>query len=268
MTRTSGNPRWVPLRRATVLAVGMLTLASVALAGTDRSFEWSGRLGRGQTIEIKSVNGEIEAEYTSGDKVEVTAVKRWNRSDPDEVTIEVIEHDGGVTICTRYPGRGNSCGVGEGGHMNVNHNDVSVDYVVRVPAGVTLAARTVNGSVDVVQLRGPVEATSVNGSIHISTSGQAEAKTVNGSINVTIGTAQWKDDLAFTTVNGRIELTLPEDTGAEVHATTVNGDISTDLPLKVRGRFGPRSVNGTIGEGGGGLHLTTVNGGISLRTNS
>jgi hypothetical protein len=63
-------------------------------------------------------------------------------------------------------------------------------------------------------------------------------------------------------------LTLPVDAGAVVSASTVNGVITTDLPLRVEGGFGPRSLKGTIGGGGGRLSLESVNGGIRLRTKS
>jgi hypothetical protein len=257
------------------LGVGV-TLLSLAAApavrsGTDAdAFEWSGRLARGKTIEIKTVNGEIRAEAWDGDRVEVRATKHWRRSDPDEVTVEVIEHEGGVTICTVYPGRGNRCGVGNEGSMSVRRNDVSVDYVVRVPQGVAFTGRAVNGGVEALGLSGNVLAVSVNGSIEVSTSGAAEASTVNGSIRATMGASRWDDEIRFRTVNGRIDLTLPGDAGAVVSASTVNGDIATDLPLKVKGSFGPKRVSGTIGDGGGGgrLSLETVNGGIRLRTSS
>lgn len=266
------NTRSGSMAGAITLALGLaltgLALAPEARAGTDDSFEWSGRLSAGQTIEIKTVNGEIRAEAWNGDRVEVRATKHWRRSDPDEVTIEVVEHEGGVTICTLYPGRGNRCGVGDEGSMQVRRNDVSVDYVVRVPRGVDFAGRAVNGGVEADGLTGDVLAVSVNGSIDVSAAGAVEATTVNGSIRAAMGAAHWDDEIRFRTVNGRIDLTLPEDAGAEVSASTVNGDISTDLPLRVVGRFGPKKVRGTIGDGGGRLSLETVNGGIRLRTSS
>lgn len=267
--KTGTRQAWWVAAGVAILMTAVAGLAPAAVrAGSDDSFEWSGRLEKGQTIEIKTVNGEIRAEPADGDEVQVRATKHWRRSDPDEVTIEVIEHDGGVTICTRYPGAENRCGVGESGRMNVHNNDVSVDYVVRVPRGVKFAGRAVNGGVEANEMRGDVFASSVNGSIEVSSSGAVEANTVNGSIRARMGVARWRDEMRFRTVNGRIDLTVPEDTGAEVTASTVNGDISTDLPLRVQGRFGPKRMTGTIGAGGGKLSLETVNGGIRLRSTS
>lgn len=244
----------------------LVTHAPVAYAGSDDSFEWSGTLERGKTIEIKTVNGHIEARGGSGSEIVVRATKRWRRDDPDDVRIEVIEHEGGVTVCTLYPGRNNECKPGKGGRMSARDNDVSVHYVVEVPAGILFAGRAVNGGVEATGLDEDVIATSVNGSIEVETQGTVWAESVNGSIRAVMGASRWEDELQFSTVNGRIELYLPENTAADVDIQTVNGGISTDLPLKVRGTFGPKSVHGTIGEGGARLSMSTVNGGIRLRT--
>ena len=151
-------------------------------AGAQGEFHWKGKVAPGKAIEIKGVNGDVRAVAGSGD-VEVTAVKHARRSDPDEVKIEVVQHEDGVTICAVYPSDGrreNSCEAGEGGHMNVRDNDVIVDFTVRVPEGVRFAGNTVNGEVEAANLSGDVEANTVNGNIRISTAGYAEAQTVNG----------------------------------------------------------------------------------------
>ena len=132
----------------------------------DEDFQGSWRLAAGKTIEIKGVNGDIDAAVADGVEVEVTARKHARRSDPREVKIEVIEHLGGVTICAVYPGRWgqrNECTPGERSHVHVDNNDVVVDFRVRVPAGIRFVGRTVNGEIDAVGLKGPAEAHTVNG---------------------------------------------------------------------------------------------------------
>ena len=236
-------------------------------AAAQNEFHWTGKIAPGKAIEIKGVNGDVRAVAGSGD-VEVTAVKHARRSDPDDVKIQVVQHEDGVTICAVYPSDGrreNTCDAGDGGHMNVHDNDVVVDFTVRVPAGVRFVGRTVNGEVGAANLASDVDANTVNGSIRISTSGYAEAQTVNGSIDVSLGRGGWSDALEFRTVNGAITLDLPANLSTEVRANTVNGDIQTDFPIMVTGRLGPRSLRGTIGSGGRRLALETVNGSIRLR---
>ena len=77
----------------------------VAGPATAEDFAWRGRVGAGQTLEIRGVNGGITAD-ASGGEVEVTAVKRGRNSDPASVEVKVVEHGGGVTICAVYPSRG------------------------------------------------------------------------------------------------------------------------------------------------------------------
>ena len=257
---------------AAVLVAGLLLPAAAASKSSTReggAFQWTRALAAGKTIEIKGVNGDITASRASGKDVEVSATKRWKKSDPDQVTIEVIEHDDGVTICAKYPSSGdreNVCAPGDGGHMSVSDNDVEVNFEVRVPAGVRLVARTVNGEIEADGMGGPVEARTVNGGVSISTTGYADATTVNGSITASMGSAKWPDELSFTTVNGTIRLTLPPGVNADVDAQTVNGSIDTDFPVTVQGKFSKRRLRGTIGKGGPRLDLETVNGGIVLRS--
>lgn len=234
-----------------------------------KDWVWKGRIARGDAIEIKGVNGDVHAEGISGDEVEVVARLRARRSDPASVTIEVVEHEGGVTICAVYPsrsgGRPNECRPGGGGRMNVRKNDVKVEFTVRVPSGVRFIGRTVNGDVDARGIEADAQAYTVNGSVDISTEGVAEATTVNGSITVSMGRSDWKGALDFTTVNGGVTLEMPDDLSCDVSVSTVNGKISSDFPLTVMGRFSPRHLKGTIGKGGRTLVIKTVNGSVELR---
>jgi DUF4097 and DUF4098 domain-containing protein YvlB len=248
-----------------LVTTGLTLTAWPVVAQGD--FHWKGKVAAGKTIEIKGINGDIDAVAGSGD-VEVDAVKSAHRSDADEVKIEVVPSEDGVTICAVYPSDGrreNSCEPGEHDHMNVRNNDTRVDFTVRVPEGVRFRGATVNGKVDAANLSSDVDAVTVNGGIRISTTGYAEARTVNGSIVASMGKAMWTDALDFQTVNGGITLELPANLSTEVKASTVNGDIETDFPLTITGRFGHRRLNGTIGNGGRRLELSTVNGSIKLR---
>lgn len=245
--------------------------ASVVEGGSSgaavQDFRWSGPIAAGNAIEVRGINGDIRGIPATGVEVEVTAVKReGRRGDPADVTIEVVEHDEGVTICAVYPGRrgGNECVPG-GGKMNVKDNDTKVEFTVQVPAGVRFRGHSVNGDVEAEGLEGDVSAHTVNGSVQVSTSGFVDASTVNGSIRAELGRADWSGGLDFTTVNGSITVMLPAEVDAEVRASTVNGSIETDFPLTVSGRFSARKMQGVIGSGGRDLHFETVNGSIRLK---
>ena len=254
---------------ATAAAAALMMLGTGAATAAAQDFTWAGAIPQGRAIEIKGVNGDVRAEPSGSNQVEVVAVKSSQRDDPASVRIEVVPHDGGVTICSVYPAREgsrpNECAPGDGGRSNVQNNDVTVRYTVRVPAGVTFVGKTVNGDVEATRLNGDVAVSTVNGSVTFSTTGGGRASTVNGSIRGEMGRADWSDTLAMKTVNGSITLTLPASLSTEVRASTVNGDINADYPITVQGRVSRRRLEGTIGGGGRLLALETVNGSITLK---
>lgn len=250
-------------------AMAVLTVAALctATAAPAQDFEWRGSVDQGDQVEIKGINGDIRASAASGGQVVVTAVKKGKRSDPDEVRIEVVEHAGGVTICAVYPdtdGKKNECAPGDGGRLSSQDNDVNVSFTVSVPGGVNFVGKTVNGGIHAADIQGEVRANTVNGDLEVSARGPVRANTVNGSIAASMSRADWSGDLDFETVNGSITVRLPADVSAEVAASTVNGSLETDFPLQVTGKFGPKKIRGTIGSGGRGLNLETVNGSIHL----
>jgi hypothetical protein len=235
-----------------------------AASQQDERWSWNGRIAAGKTLEVRGVNGEITADAASGEAASVTAEKHGRRDDPKDVRIEVVEHEGNVTICAVYPGRNNHCESG-GGEMRVHDNDVQVDFTVHVPRGVVFEGVTVNGEVAASNLTGPARLHTVNGSVRLETSGgEASAETVNGSVNATIG-AGGTSALRFRTVNGGITLSLPATLNADFDARTVNGSIESDFPITVSGRMNPRELHGQIGQGGRTLDMQTVNGSIRLR---
>ncbi len=246
-----------------LLATAALGAAPAAAQDTDASFRWAGTLKPGQTLEVRGINGHILA--TGGSDAEVRATKHGRRSPVESVTIKVLEHADGVTICAIYPSRREPATC-EAGRVTgqVENNDVAVDFTVRVPAGVRLVAATVNGEVDARDLGGDADARTVNGDVQVSTRGVASAQTVNGSVRLTLGRADWDGRLEARTVNGSVQVNLPATLDADVRAETMNGELETDFPLTVRGRWGPRKLQGTVGKGGRTLALATVNGSIGL----
>jgi hypothetical protein len=263
--------RWLALSALSLLATAVATPV-LAQDDDDRparreEFKWAGQIQPGQTVEVKGVNGPIHAEPSTSGQVEIYALKSGRRSDPQGVTIKVVPHGAGITICSVYPSvddEPNECLPGRRGHMNTRNNDVKVEFTVRVPSGSNFSGRTVNGSIDARDLDGRVEVSTVNGSVDFSTQGTGVAKTVNGSITGKLGRADWTDTLELETVNGSITLALPAGTDADVDARTVNGRINSSLPLTLQ-EMTRRSLKGTLGSGGRGLSLGTVNGSITLK---
>jgi hypothetical protein len=247
-----------------VLACG----ASLASAQTD--FNWRGPIGSGQTLEVRGVNGEVNATLSGSGDVEVSARKSANRSDPEQVRVAVVPHAGGILVCAVYPapaGREpNTCDPGPNHRSNSNNNDTVVRFDIKVPAGVRFVGKTVNGDITAESLNGDAEGHTVNGSVKVSTTGTAIAKTVNGSLDVSMGRADFPDGAKFSAVNGGIVLRVPSHLNANLKASVENGSIESDFPITVTGTVGRRKLEGMIGSGGQELQISTVNGSIRLRT--
>lgn len=290
-----------------IVYIGMAAVLGAA-HGQENEFRWRGQIAPGRAIEIKGVGGDIRAEFTPGDQVEVVAVKRSRERDPDSVPIRVVEHPGGVTICAVYPvpvgsdasgsiridaegdlaGRRyddemNACRPGAWRNLRVGENDVRVDFVVRVPAGVHFIGRAIQGEVAALSLRSPVSAHSMSGDVRVSTSESAEAATLSGDIEASLGRVGEGDPLRFTTLSGKIDLSLPRGTDADLRAESLSGRISADFPLDAAAayaysyeypmkpkpyrrdfRFG-KKVTGTVGRGGREIRLQTLSGDIRVR---
>jgi hypothetical protein len=250
------------------IVIAALTLGTWA-AGQDqgREFHWSGKLAADKVVEIKNVNGTIVAEANgSGDQVEVTAEKIGPRA--DEVKIEVVPNADGVTICASYPGAfgSGSCEPGSHGQGKNQHgNNTKVNFTVRMPQNLRFAAENVNGDVRADDMGRFVRASSVNGSLRVSTKAWAELQSVNGSIDASMGRADWDGTLKISTVNGNIRLDMPGNMNADVRFRSVNGRLNSDFPLTVSGSLGARRLDGRIGNGGRELSVETVNGNAELR---
>lgn len=184
---------------------------------------------------------------------------RGGRRSRASFTVEVPR---GVVV---RAGSGNGDVVVEGATADVNASSGNGD--VRVGAGAAqVRASTGNGTVLVDGARGPVNASSGNGRVAITTaSGPVSASTGNGRIEVAISALRGSGDMTFSSGNGSVTLTLPDDFSADVEASTGNGGIHTDFPLRVVGRMSPHHLSGTIGSGGRRLHISTGNGTITLR---
>ena len=266
------------MHRISTLALAVVIAAPLALplAAQDRErgdpFRWSGDVQASHWVYVRNLNGPVRVEAGTGSKVEVTAVKTWRRGDPKDVRITVTQTGAGkgdLLVCALW-NESSSCDEdgyhshSDGGWRN-NHNDVSVEFTIRLPAGVKVEASTVNGGVDIDGATSDVVAHTVNGQIEArSLAGSVSARTTNGSINVRAAKLDGHQT-EYTTVHGSITVELPSGINADVDMRTVNGRVSSDFPLTVEGTISARRLRAKLGEGGPSLRFATVNGSIHLR---
>ena len=125
-----------------------------------------------------------------------------------------------------------------------NHNTVNISsglshfalIEIKVPqTGVTLDVGTVNeGNIEIENVTGQLEVSNVNGSISLANvGGSVVANTVNGNVIVTFKSVDPQAPMAFTTLNGRIDVTFPPTLKANLKLKSEKGDIFSDFDIDV-----------------------------------
>ncbi len=133
-------------------SIGILAMFFAALTAPAQgtaTFEWKGTIQAKQTLEIRNINGDIKAETAPGPDVEISVRIVGTRPDPGAIRINVVQHDGGILVCTIYEGLSHPdhCAPDQTPTLSLTNSDIRVTYTVRVPADVDFVPRTVNGNI-------------------------------------------------------------------------------------------------------------------------
>ncbi|MGQ0765973.1 MAG: DUF4097 family beta strand repeat-containing protein [Gemmatimonadota bacterium] len=290
---------------ALVAAIAPIASGAQITGRNERVFSLTERAGSGGRIGVFVVQGTITVTEASGSNVEYRAEKEERRGDIEDVGFVVLRSGNGITICAVYDedDRCRESGIDRDRSSNRRWNErARVRVTVAVPRGTVITAgsgngdvsldaavaeakvasgngrvnvsrvtgsteaSSGNGNVTVERVGGPVRASSGNGDITVTaTEGPVEASSGNGDIYASMERLAGREDMSFSSGNGRIELTFPADFSAEVEASTGNGRISSDFPITLVGRITPSRLRGTIGNGGRRLRMTTGNGQLEIR---
>lgn len=159
---------------------------------------------------------------------------------------------------------------------------LTVTVKVPVTAGSEYKIGTVNnGDIIISNLTGALEVNNVNGQIVCTNiSGSVVANTVNGKVLVTFKSIDSKAAMAFSTLNGNVDVTLPADAKANLKVKSDRGDVFTDFDMAVD-QTKPKStvtnegnmhrisiedwVYGKIGGGGPEFMMKNMQGNIYIR---
>ncbi len=154
--------------------------------------------------------------------------------------------------------------------------------VITVPRRSSLQLKCMNnGDVYVEGVEGEIEANNLNGKITMkNVSGSVIAHSLNGAVVVSLDRADQTKPMSFSTMNGKIDVTLPADTRANVRMKTDNGEIYSDFDVKLTagsdmqagrekdGTYRLRldhSLRGSINGGGPEYQFVSFNGQIYIR---
>jgi DUF4097 and DUF4098 domain-containing protein YvlB len=236
--------------RRTFLAVAMIAAAVPASAqekkviqirayqgrnsGPEQTDHFTGKykIARDGRVSIQNISGDITVTAGSGDEVSVDAIKRTRgpQSQLGSVRIDVDAGSNHVDIRTVYTARSDR---------------MSVDYAIQVPAGVTLEAHSISGTVKATGVRGAVRLESLSGNIVAAdTPRLTNAKSMSGNVSVS-GVSE--GDLSAGSVSGSVTARSVKVRSLELNS--ISGDLNvSDATCE---RLGAKSISGSLEYAGG-----------------
>lgn len=231
---------------------------------------------RPSLVKVSLITGGITVKAHEGKDIIVEAHAR-NRDEDDEdrpgpkrltiasTGLNVEEENNQVNIGTESPNR-------------------AVDLVIQVPVHTSLHLRAVNdGDISVSGVDGELDVDDINGSVSLmNIAGSAVAHALNGKLTASFTRINPKP-MAFSSLNGDVDVTFPADLKANVNLRSDNGDVFSDFDVKMlplasqpvvedgrthRGKYKvkmDKTVRGTINGGGPEMQFTNFNGQIYIR---
>jgi hypothetical protein len=229
-------------------------------------------------LDISLVQGSITVR--GGSRRDVLVVARSEadrasrRSDPDAAGLRRLPQTAGFRISE------------EANRVNIRSDSPSrsISFDVEVPLRTNLRLKTVNGGeLRVDNVEGEIDVSNTNGGITLtSVAGSVVAGTTNGNVRASLTRVTADKEMAFTSLNGAIDVTLPSSTKASLRMRSDNGDVYSDFDVQLkpeplptvsestsaRGRYRisrNRSIVGTINGGGPDFELRTFNSNVYVR---
>lgn len=212
-------------------------------------------------ISLDNVNGSIELEKgDSADGMYVKAemigyVKKRDLDKPLEGISVKIDTTGSVIKVTgEYESRHN--------FFNFNTKTPKINFVLKVPAGLSIEVDNVNGDFDARNISNDFKITLVNGDIKMeNTSGNNEIDVTNGKVK---GILDSTKGLQIDVINGSINLTIPKTYNGKLTADVVNGKINYDNLELTNVSDDKKSLRAYIGNKDKEIKCDLVNGKITF----
>lgn len=262
-----------PLRtRGLALAAAFVVLAAAGPAGAEtieKTLQKTYPLTAGGEVVVENVNGHVTVESWDRAEVRVRATKKVRAGSADTAAeamerLKVIVQTGPDSL--RIETGRHDFDDGFFAWLRGQTANASISYHLTVPRGIRLVAETVNGGITLRAVEGDFSASTTNGAVRIEEArGRVDVSTTNGSIRAEMTEVTPNADLAFSTTNGAVTVTLPEDVATRLRLRTTNGGIKVDFPVEVEGKSNRRRVDADLNGGGGNLRVSTTNGSISIK---
>jgi hypothetical protein len=245
------------------------------------------------TLEVGLINGSIQIVGYNGKEVLIEAVAGSDKDGSDKVKEKVKTKGEGTSSAEASsagmrritPTNGFELTAEEkGNRVKIESNSFTrtVNLTIKVPQKFSLKVSTINnGTISIENVNGELEINNVNGPIELTNvGGSAVANTINGAIKATFTNVNSDAPMAFSTLNGRIDVTFPAAAKANFKMKTDRGDIFSDFDMDID-RSQPQAtrsnqsgmyrvavenwVNGKINGGGPEIMMKSMQGNIYVR---
>ncbi|MCW5963316.1 MAG: hypothetical protein KIT83_04695 [Bryobacterales bacterium] len=230
-------------------------------------------------IEVNLMTGALRVEGYAGTEVQVVAkgdaVRKSVRPSPEREGLRRLPTGGGGF---RAEEKDNVL------RISASAMAGNVDLDLRIPMNASLKVRCMNcEAIRVNNTSGGLELENVNGTIQATdVSGAVVAHSLNSKLVVTMRQVDSGKPLAFSSMNGNVDVTLPASTKADVVIENFNGEVLTDFDVELqpntereeidrRGQGGAyrfnltRNLRGKINGGGTQIRFKNHNGDILIR---
>ncbi len=235
-------------------------IVSVKSDETDR-FEQTYPLSPNGRVSVSNENGSITAEAWDRSEIKLIAIKTADSKERlNEIEVRIDAKADSFSVETRYGNLRKDTGWR-------NNGKLQVDYQLMIPRGAVLREiTTVNGSVTISDFTNSVKVSAVNGTVKASNlRGNADLSTVNGEVAADFANLDAGSKLSLSTVNGKVNLTIPSDSNTTIKVDSLNGDITNDFGLPVRkGKYVGRDLYGRLGNGDARIKIDSVNGELKI----
>jgi hypothetical protein len=155
-------------------------------------------------------------------------------------------------------------------------------FDIRVPTRTSLKLEAINsGTITVENVEGDLEIENVNGPVVLTNvSGSVVANSVNGGVKAQLTRVTAQKAMAFSSLNGNVDVTLPASVRATFKMRSDRGEVFSDFDVQIRPDAGAatgrrmggkyrlevnRAIYGTVNGGGPEIELRTFNGSVYLR---
>ncbi len=159
-----------------------------------------------------------------------------------------------------------------------------VDFEIKVPKNFSLKLSAMNrGDIFVENVNGEFEVSNTNGKIDmVNISGSVIADALNKNINIHFTKVTNNTTMAFSSLNGDLNITFPKNLKATIKAKTDYGNVYTDFDMKVENNNltvnktkssgvykvkVEKWIRGLINGGGSEMTFKTLNGDIFIKEN-